>query len=86
MTVITRNEHLEELREMIAEVLEFEPEEISDTGLFVANYDADSLSAIEILARIEKEYRVEIPQEALAQMLNLRSVHDLVKPLAGWRD
>jgi acyl carrier protein len=85
-TNTARDEHLAELRELIAEVLELEPEEITDTGSFVEEYDADSLRAIEILARIEKKYKVEVPQEDLAQMENLLAVYETVKGRLGWTD
>ena len=67
---------LEELREMVAEVLEIEPDELTDTGDFVEEYEADSLRAIEILARIEKSFKVEIPQTELPGLRNLSSVQD----------
>jgi acyl carrier protein len=69
---------LEELRLLVAEVLEFEPEELSDTGDFIDQYEADSLRAIEILARIDKQYKVEIPQDELPALRNLKAVHDAV--------
>jgi len=77
------NSRLEELREIVAEVLEIEPEELTDDGDFVEEYDADSLRAIEILARIEKRYRVEIPQAELAQMRNLEAVYTVLSRYAG---
>lgn len=80
----TATERFEELREIVAEVLELEPEELSDTGHFVDEYDADSLRAIEILARIEKRYKVEIPQSDLPRMSNLQAVYDVVAERAGW--
>jgi acyl carrier protein len=80
------SQHLEELREIVAEVLELEPEEVTDTGDFVDEYEADSLRAIEILARIEKQYKVEIPQSELADMRNLKAVYGIVARYADWRD
>lgn len=77
--------HLEELREITAEVLELEPEDITDGGDFVEEYEADSLRAIEILARIEKQYKVEIPQERLAEMTNLKAVCEIVAQYADWQ-
>jgi acyl carrier protein len=68
-------QQLEELREMVAEVLEIEPEELTDTGDFMEEYEADSLRAIEILARIDKRYKVEIPQAELPELRNLKAVH-----------
>lgn len=76
--------HMDELREITAEVLEIEPDELEDTANFVETYDADSLMAIEILARIEKRFDVEIPQSELTEMSNLKAVHDVVARYAGW--
>ncbi|MBV9824056.1 MAG: acyl carrier protein [Actinobacteria bacterium] len=67
-------QQLEDLRAMIAEVLEVEPDELSDTGDFMEDYEADSLRAIEILARIDKVYKVEIPQAELPELRNLKAV------------
>jgi acyl carrier protein len=72
------NDKLNELREMIAGVLEIEPAELTDTGDFVEEYDADSLLAIEILARIEKKWHIDIPQSELAEMRNLLATRDVV--------
>ncbi len=80
----SRQDHLEELRELIAEVLEIEPGELTDTADFQEEYEADSLRAIEMLARIEKRYRVEIPQKELAGMQNLKAVYEITATYAGW--
>lgn len=77
-------DYLEELRDLVAEVLELEPEELTDDGDFVKEYGADSLRAIEILARIEKRYKVEIPQTELPNMSNLQAVYAVVAQRAGW--
>lgn len=69
---------LEELRELVADVLELEPDELTDTGDFVADYEADSLRAIEILARIDKQFQIEIPQAELPELRNLQAVHAAV--------
>lgn len=77
-------ERMQELRRIVADVLEREPEEISDEGDFRKEYDADSMRAIEILSRLEKKYRVEIPQSDLPDMQNLRAVYAVVKRRARW--
>ncbi|MYT29265.1 MULTISPECIES: acyl carrier protein [unclassified Streptomyces] len=82
----TATTHLTELREIVSEVLELEPDELTDTGDFVEEYEADSLRAIEILARIEKQYDCEIPQAELPQMRNLKAVYEVVAAHAGWED
>jgi acyl carrier protein len=80
----TANTRLEELREIVAEVLEVEPHEIEDDAHFQAVYGADSLRAIEVLARIEKRYKIDVPQSELANMVNLTAVYAVVSPYAGW--
>jgi acyl carrier protein len=72
----TQDTQLEDLRELVAEVLEIEPDELTDTGDFIEDYEADSLRAIEILARIDKQYKVEIPQAELPLLRNLKAVHE----------
>ncbi len=67
-----------ELRDIVAEVLELEPEELTETGDFAEDYQADSLRAIEILARIDKKFKIEIPQSELPQLSNLKAVYDAV--------
>ena len=73
----------EELRQLVADVLELEPDEIEDGADFREVYDVDSLRVIEILARIEKRYRVEIPISELANMTNFSAVHQTVSRYAG---
>ncbi|MFJ6194938.1 acyl carrier protein [Micromonospora sp. NPDC092111] len=85
MTQVMSN-RMNELREVVAEVLEVEPEEITEASHFVDDHEADSLRAIEILARLEKLYKIEIPQTELPKMENLRAVYDVVKQYAGWQD
>lgn len=80
------DKHMTDLREIVAEVLEMEPEEVADTADFVEEYEADSLRAIEILARIEKKYKVEIPQAELNEMRSLKAVYEVVARYTGWQD
>lgn len=72
-----------ELRELVAEVLEIDVSELSDYGDFVEEYEADSLRGIEILTRIEKRYKIEVPQSELAAMRTLAAVEQVVGRYAG---
>jgi acyl carrier protein len=83
---MTSQDTMNDLREIVAEVLEVETEELTDTGDFVEDYQADSLRAIEILARLDKAYKVEIPQSELPDLRNLKAVHDALARHAGWTD
>ncbi|MFB7503146.1 acyl carrier protein [Streptomyces broussonetiae] len=86
MPTAMKQEQLEEIREIVAEVLEVEPEEITETSNFANDHEADSLRAIEILARLEKKYKVEIPQSDLPKMENLTAVYEILAERAGWLD
>jgi acyl carrier protein len=76
--------NLETLRDLVADILEIDPSELTDEGLFAEEYDADSLRAMEILSRIDKEFDVEVPQEELPRMDNLVHVYEVVKEYAKW--
>jgi acyl carrier protein len=80
----TAIDHVDKLREIVSDVLELEPGELTDDASFVDEYDADSLRAIEILARLEKKYGIEIPQTELPRMTDLNAVVQVVSERAGW--
>jgi acyl carrier protein len=80
---IVAEQHKEKIKSIVAEVLEIEPEELTDTANFAEDYDADSLRAIEVLASLEKEFKIEIPQEELARMVNLIEVYEIVQQYMG---
>ncbi len=77
-------ERLKIMKEIITEVLEIEPAEMTDTSRFVQDHGADSLRAIEIMARLESRFGVQIPQNDLSKMTNLANVYAVVKQHAGW--
>lgn len=86
MTTAINQDRMDELQEIAVEVLEIEDDEITPTSMFIEDHDADSLRAIEILARIEKKYKVDIPQAELPNMVNLTAVYEVVAKYAGWQD
>jgi len=85
MTTAINQSKMDELREIAVEVLEVEDDEMTETSMFIEDHDADSLRAIEILARIEKKYKVDIPQAELPNMVNLQAVYEVVARYAGWQ-
>lgn len=77
---------IDELRDIIADVLELDSVNISDTEDFVKKYNPDSLRRIEIVSRIEMTYNIEIPDNDLPGMVTLRALYTLVARCAGWQD
>ncbi len=66
------------IKEIVSEILEIDPEEMTDTSLFKEDHDADSLGAIEILSALERTFGVEIDQAELTRMVNLEGVVEVV--------
>jgi acyl carrier protein len=77
---------MDTIRDIVCDILEIDPEELTETSLFKEDHDADSLRAIEILASLEKEFKVQIPQAELSNMVNLSGVYTVVKQYAGWEE
>ena len=73
----------DEIKEIVCEILEIDPDEVTDTSLFKEEHDADSLRAIEILAALEKRFDVVIDQAELARMVNLAGVYEVVAEATG---
>lgn len=72
-----------EIKDILCDILEIEPEEMTDTSLFKEDHDADSLRAIEILAALEKNFGVEIPQSELGRLVSLEAVVAIVAEKAN---
>ncbi len=69
----------DELKALVAEVLEMDPAEIDPEANFVKDLGMDSMMALEILAGIEKKYQIVIPEELLPQFVNLKETIRIVK-------
>jgi len=73
----------QEIRCLVAEILEEEPETIKGNASFIKDLGMDSMMALEILAGIEKKYRIVVPEEMLPKFVDLDSTVDIVKDILG---
>ncbi len=71
----------QEIRCLVAEILEEEPESIQGDASFVKDLGMDSMMALEILAGIEKKYRIVVPEEMLPKFVDLNSTVTIVKDI-----
>jgi len=69
----------EEVKALICEIIEVEPEKLADEAKFVDDLGVDSLMALEILASLEKKYRVKIPEDKLMSLVNLKQTVELME-------
>lgn len=63
-----------EIRNLIAKIIEMDPDKIDENAHFIKDYGMDSLIMLEILATLEQKYNVRIPQEKLMDMVTLKGV------------
>ena len=71
----------QDIRNLLAEILETDPQSIDGNASFVKDLGMDSMMALEILAGIEKKYRIVIPEETLPKFTYLNTTIKLVKSL-----
>lgn len=69
----------EKMKEIIAEQLSVEAEDIKVESNFKENLGADSLDLFELVMALEDEYNVEIPAEDLQKLLTVGQVMDYLK-------
>ena len=71
----------EDIKGLVAEILEIEPEEVTSEAHFVKDLGMDSMMALEILASVEKKYKITIPEEALPKFINLKETTSIVEDI-----
>ncbi|MFJ6516624.1 acyl carrier protein [Streptomyces sp. NPDC091406] len=68
----------EELRAVVAQVLDVEPSEVTDDASFVDDLEVDSLMALEVVVVLEKRYGVKLPESELKRIVTLQSAYELL--------
>jgi acyl carrier protein len=71
------------VKELIAEITEREPAEISDTALFTEELAIDSLAGMEIMVTVDKRFKVDIPEEEFAKIKNVNDAVEMVERYLG---
>ena len=69
----------EKLQQIIAEVLNVEPDEITMDTTFVDDLGADSLDVFQIIMVIEEEFDIEIPNEAAESIVTVADAVEQIK-------
>lgn len=70
---------LEKMKEMIADQLSADAENITLETRFKEDLDADSLDLFELVMALEEEYEIEIPSEELETLTTVGSIIDYLK-------
>ena len=70
---------LEKLREVIANVLSVDPNEITLETTFLEDLGADSLDVYQIIMGIEEVFHIEIPAEKVERITTVGEAVELIK-------
>lgn len=69
---------IEKIKEVLAEQLGINKEEISDDANILEDLGADSLDVIEMLMTLEDEYGVTIPDDKINQVKTVSEIAKLI--------
>jgi acyl carrier protein len=69
----------QEIRALIADIIELDPAQIDPDAHLVEDLGMDSMMALEILASIEKRYKIRIPEEELPKITTLNRAVELAR-------
>ena len=73
----------EKLKRIIGEVLHADEDSISMETNFMDDLGADSLDLFQIVLAIEKEFDIEIPQERMTSIRQMKDAVECIRHIAG---
>ena len=74
---------LEKLKDIIAEVLNVDPSEITEDTTFVDDLGADSLDVFQIIMGIEEDFDIEIDTEEAEKIVYVSDAVEQIKKAIG---
>ena len=78
-----RADALSAIRDVAAEVLSVDPEQVTEAARFKEDLDADSLDLVELVMGLEERFDIEVPEEDLEGVTTIGQAVDLVLSKAG---
>ena len=69
----------EEIKALVVDILEVDSEQLEMETNFVKDLGIDSLLSLEIMAVLEKKYKIKIPEESMKRMVDLKQVIEVVE-------
>ena len=69
----------EKIREIIAEVLSVDPDEITMETTFMDDLGADSLDVFQIIMGLEEEFDIEVPPEKAEKITTVGEAVEMIK-------
>ena len=76
---ITADQIRAEVKKLIADITEREPEEVSDRAMFAEELGIDSLTGMEVMLAIDKKFKTDLPEEEFAKVKNVDDIVEMVQ-------
>jgi acyl carrier protein len=68
-----------EIRQLVSKISEVPENQLKDEALFVEDLGMDSMMALEVVASIEKKYKIVVPEEAIPTLRSLKEVYNFME-------
>ncbi|MBN1824003.1 MAG: acyl carrier protein [Endomicrobiales bacterium] len=69
------------IRKLISDISEIPEKELKDDAKFAEDMGVDSMKALEIVAAVEKKFKVAIPEEQIPTIRSPNDVYELIEKL-----
>lgn len=69
----------QDVKKLIADIIEMDPNEINPDANLVEDLGMDSMMALEILASMEKKYKIKIAEEDLPKITSVNRAIELAR-------
>lgn len=70
-----------EVKKMISGIIEVPEENLQEDISFAEDLGVDSMMALEIIASLEKKYKIIVPEEKIPTVRNLKNVYALLEEI-----
>ena len=80
---MTRQEVLEKVKDIVAEILKVEREKVTEDAAFVDDLNADSLDQVELVMKFEEEFGIEIPEGEAEKIRTVGEAVDYILKKVG---
>ena len=78
-----RAQAFDTIKEVAAEVLSVDPNQVTETARFKEDLDADSLDLVELVMGLEERFDIEVPEEDLEGVTTVGHAVDMVLAKVG---
>ena len=78
-----RSDALATIKEVAAEVLSVDPDQVTEEARFKEDLDADSLDLVELVMGLEERFDIEVPEDDLEGVTTVGQAVDLVLAKVG---